>query len=103
MPSDVMPLWFSKLENEDVEFIKKFILASGSLKEMARQYGVTYPTVRLRLDKLIQKIKVNEDLENEPYVSLIKRMVIDEKIDYDVAKILIEEYRKNISGKGERE
>ena len=90
MPNDVMPLWFSKLENEDVEFIKKFILASGSLKEMARQYGVTYPTVRLRLDKLIQKIKVNEDLENEPYVSLIKRMVIDEKIDYDVAKILIE-------------
>ena len=80
MPNDVMPLWFSKLENEDVEFIKKFILASGSLKEMARQYGVTYPTVRLRLDKLIQKIKVNEDLENEPYVSLIKRMVIDEKI-----------------------
>lgn len=72
MPNDVMPLWFSKLENEDVEFIKKFILASGSLKEMARQYGVTYPTVRLRLDKLIQKIKVNEDLENEPYVSLIK-------------------------------
>ena len=57
MPNDVMPLWFSKLENEDVEFIKKFILASGSLKEMARQYGVTYPTVRLRLDKLIQKIK----------------------------------------------
>lgn len=103
MPNDVMPLWFSKLENEDVEFIKKFILASGSLKEMARQYGVTYPTVRLRLDKLIQKIKVNEDLENEPYVSLIKRMVIDEKIDYDVAKILIEENRKNISGKGERE
>ena len=103
MPNDVMPLWFSKLENEDVEFIKKFILASGSLKEMARQYGVTYPTVRLRLDKLIQKIKVNEDLENEPYVSLIKRMVIDEKIDYDVAKILIEEYRKHISGKGERE
>lgn len=103
MPNDVMPLWFSKLENEDVEFIKKFILASGSLKEMARQYGVTYPTVRLRLDKLIQKIKVNEDLENEPYVSLIKRMVIDEKIDYDVAKILIEEYRKNICGKGERE
>lgn len=46
---------------------------------------------------------MNEDLENEPYVSLIKRMVIDEKIDYDVAKILIEEYRKNISGKGERE
>ena len=103
MPNDVMPLWFSKLENQDVEFIKKFILASGSLKEMARQYGVTYPTVRLRLDKLIQKIKVNEDLENEPYVSLIKRMVIDEKIDYDVAKILIEEDRKNISGKGERE
>ena len=31
------------LEDEDVVFIKKFLKASGSLKEMAQQYGVTYP------------------------------------------------------------
>ena len=109
MPNDVMPLWFSKLENEDVEFIKKFILASGSLKEMARQYGVTYPTVRLRLNVLL--ILNSLMMMSNVFLMMTRSLasgariveVIDEKIDYDVAKILIEEYRKNISGKGERE
>ena len=60
---------------------------------MARQYGVTYPTVRLRLDKLIQKIKVSEDTEREPYIALIKKLAIDDKLDFDTAKILISTYK----------
>lgn len=99
MQNDIMPLWISKLEDEDIEFIKKFVLESGSLKKMANLYGVTYPTVRLRLDKLIQKIKINDDIESEPYISLIKRMAIDERMDYDVAKILIDEYKKIMNAK----
>ncbi len=90
----VVPEWMVKLEEEDVSFIKRFLLASGSLKEMAKQYGVSYPTVRLRLDRLIQKIRLSDDGENEPYIALIKRMAIDEKIDYDTAKLLISEYKK---------
>ena len=43
-----MPEWLASLDEEDVSFIKKFVLASGSLKEVAGIYGVTYPTVRLR-------------------------------------------------------
>lgn len=91
---DVLPEWMANLEDEDVSFIKKFILASGSLKEIAAEYGVTYPTVRLRLDRLIQKIRVSEDNAGEPYISLIKRLAVNEKIDFDTAKILISEYRK---------
>ena len=94
MALDVIPEWIINLDDEDVSFIKKFILASGSLKEMARLYNVTYPTVRLRLDKLIQKIKVNDDAESEPYIALIKRLAINEKIDFDTAKVLIGEYKK---------
>ena len=59
MALQIIPEWIVNLDDEDVSFIKRFLLASGSLKEMARQYEVTYPTVRLRLDKLIQKIKVS--------------------------------------------
>ena len=51
----VMPSWIEDLEEEDLTFIKNFVLTSGSLKEMAAKYGVTYPTVRLRLDRLIEK------------------------------------------------
>jgi hypothetical protein len=94
MTIETVPEWMINLEDEDIAFIKKFLQASGSLKEIARQYGVTYPTVRLRLDKLIKKIQISDDASNEPYVALIKRMVVNDKIDFDTAKILISEYKK---------
>lgn len=94
MTIEIVPEWMSNLDDEDVSFIKKFLLASGSLKEIANQYGVTYPTVRLRLDRLIQKIEISETNANEPYISLVKRLVVDDKLDFDTAKILISEYKK---------
>jgi hypothetical protein len=89
-----IPEWLADLEDEDLSFVKKFILASGSLKEIAGLYGVSYPTVRLRLDRLIQKIRLTERAEEDPYVSLVKRLAVDDKLDFDTAKILITEYRK---------
>lgn len=94
MAIEIVPEWMQDLEEEDLVFIKKFLLASGSLKEIASQYQVTYPTVRLRLDKLIQKIRLAEDVMAEPYISLIKRLAINEKLDFETAKLLIEEYKK---------
>ena len=88
------PAWLTDLEPEDLTFIKKFILSSGSLEEVAALYGVSYPTVRLRLDRLIQKIKISETAEADPYVSLVKRLAVDDKLDFDTAKILITEYRR---------
>ncbi|MDF2844254.1 MAG: hypothetical protein K0R00_2680 [Herbinix sp.] len=95
MAIEIVPDWMVNLEDEDIVFIKKFLLASGSLKEVSNQYSVTYPTVRLRLDRLIQKIQINEDTNNEPYIALIKRLALNEKIDFDTAKILMVEYRKS--------
>lgn len=92
---DTVPMWMKNLDDEDMIFIKRFILASGSLKEVAKLYGVTYPTVRVRLNKLIDKIKLAEDkTDNDEFVELIKRYVIDEDIEFDVAKNLITEYKK---------
>ncbi len=90
----VVPEWMADLEEEDVAFLRRFLLASGSLKEVAREYGVSYPTVRLRLDRLIQKVRLADDRASDPYVSLIKRLAVNEKIDFDAAKLLISEYRK---------
>lgn len=89
-----MPEWLASLDEEDVSFIKKFVLASGSLKEVAGIYGVTYPTVRLRLDRLIQKIRLGEQADEEPYIALIKRLAVNDKLDFDTAKLLINEYKK---------
>lgn len=59
MPFDsqkpVHPL--ASLPPEDLDFITELVLKSGSLKEVAEAYGVSYPTIRLRLDRIIERLK----------------------------------------------
>jgi hypothetical protein len=65
-------------------------LNSGSLKEIAKIYDVSYPTVRLRLDKLIQKIKLNSNKQDRPFITFIKKLAVDSKIELETAKLIIE-------------
>lgn len=53
------------LAQEDQEFILAFVKASGSLKEMASLLRVSYPTVRNRLDEIIEKLRQNEPSTEE--------------------------------------
>ena len=94
MALETLPEWMTGLEEEDAVFLKKFVLASGSLKEVAGEYGVTYPTVRLRLDRVIQKIRMAEDVAADPFITAVKRLAINERLDLDTAKLLIAEYKK---------
>ena len=94
MALSALPDWLTDLDEEDLAFIRKFVLSSGSLKEMAQLYGVTYPTVRLRLDRLIQRIRLRETAAADPYIDLVKRLALDDKLDFDTAKLLISEYKK---------
>ena len=94
MELDKIPRWFLELEPEDAAFLKNFTLASGSLKEIARQYQVSYPTVRLRLDRLIQKIKLADQEGEEPFAAFIKGLAVDSRIDVDVAKLILDKYEK---------
>ena len=47
----------TRLGEDDLEFVLRFVLASGSLKDLAREYGVSYPTIRGRLDKLLERLQ----------------------------------------------
>lgn len=94
MAIEMIPDWMVNLEDEDLAFIRRFILASGSLKEVAGEYGVSYPTVRLRLDRLIQKINMSAAAESDPYIATVKRLAVDDRLDFDTAKLLINEYKK---------
>ena len=89
-----LPPWMADLDEQELTFVKRFLLASGSLKEVAAQYGVSYPTVRLRLDRLIQKIRLSDTAAADPYIALVKRLALDDKLDFDTAKLLISEYKK---------
>ena len=98
MGIQVVPDWMAELEEEDVAFLKNFLLCSGSLEGIAGLYGVTYPTVRLRLDKIIQKVRLGEEYAGDPFVALVKRLALNEKLDFDTAKLLITEYKKQKGG-----
>ncbi len=43
--------WVDRLSSDDLGFLKRFLFASGSLKKLAEHYGISYPTVRIRLDR----------------------------------------------------
>ena len=49
------------LPREDLDIIVELVLRSGSLKDLASAYGVTYPTIRLRLDRVIARLQAVVD------------------------------------------
>ena len=54
-----LPL-LAKLSQEEQQFIIEFVKSSGSLKIMAQQLGLSYPTVRNLLDDIISHIEASE-------------------------------------------
>lgn len=87
--------WIKVLNEDDKELIRRFILASGSLKDLAAYYNVTYPTIRSRIDRLIEKIKLSES-NDDPCVAYVKSMALEGKITVESAKELIDVFRENM-------
>lgn len=87
--------WIDLLEEEDLAFIKRFIIFSGSLKDLATAYNVTYPTLRLRLDRLIAKIKVfdSQKIEDD-YERLLRGLFAEGKIEAASFKQLLQAYKQ---------
>jgi len=54
-----------RISTDEQQFIELFVLASGSLKQMAQILGVSYPTVRNRLDKLIRVLKEEKQKDDK--------------------------------------
>jgi hypothetical protein len=49
-----------RLEADELDFVVSFVKLSGSLKDMAAKLGLSYPTVRNRLDEIIEKLNEND-------------------------------------------
>ena len=82
--------WLDQLSDEDVNFLKRFILASGSLKAVAAEYRVSYPTIRLRVDRLIQKIQLVDDAQvRSAFERRARAMYADGKIELDALRELL--------------
>ena len=58
MAIEIIPEWLSNLDDEDINFIKKFLMASGSLKEIAKILKITEPAVKMRLVRAREMLKI---------------------------------------------
>jgi len=80
---DLPPL--ARLRAEDVLFITAFVRSHGSIKEMEAQFGISYPTVKNRLNAIAAQL---------PFIDInppsAKRDVLDqlERGEIDVAEAL---------------
>jgi hypothetical protein len=89
--------WLDYLSDEDLAFLKRFVLCSGSLKDLAQAYGISYPTVRLRLDRLITKIQVVDDQQvASPFERLLRVELAEGKIDLGTFKRLLAAHREDM-------
>jgi len=94
------PKWTDGLNEEDLAFLKQFMLSSGSLKELARIYGISYPTVRLRLDRLIEKVKVlDRGQDASDFDRLLRTLYIDGKLDAGTLRTVTAAHRKEMEKK----
>ncbi len=95
--SEIEP-WLVALDEEDRAFLKRFLLASGSLKEVARAYGISYPTVRIRLDRLIDKVRVHDETrELSAFERTARTLYTEGKLSAETLKTLLEAHRENES------
>ncbi len=87
--------WFQGLSDEDLAFIKRFVLVSGSLKELAGAYDISYPTVRLRLDRLIEKIRILDSREiTSEFERLLRVLYAQGSIDMKTLNALLAAHEK---------
>ena len=59
---------FARLSREQFALLESFLRSKGNLKEMERELGVSYPTVRARVDALLRALGLADDaaVEDEP-------------------------------------
>jgi hypothetical protein len=57
---------FGRLAREQLTLLESFLRSRGNLREMERDLGISYPTVRSRLDALVRALGLADETTDEP-------------------------------------
>lgn len=88
------------LSDDDLEFVQRFVLASGSLKDLAAEYRVSYPTIRARLDSLLERLRaVVAGQPRDPMAELLADLIGRGEVAPAAAKAVLELHRKSVKSK----
>lgn len=88
----------SRLPAEDLDLILRFVMASGSLKDLGREYGVSYPTIRARLDRLIARVgELAGGQEPDPFLEQLGAALEAGEVTVGAARRLRQAYLERIA------
>ncbi|MBA2651848.1 MAG: DUF2089 family protein [Tatlockia sp.] len=78
-----------QLSEVDLQFILDFVLNSGSLKEMAKLQAVSYPTLRNRLNNLIESIRSLESKKQTSKEEILQLLELGKITAKEATQLLI--------------
>ena len=81
----------ARLSDEDQVFVRAFIQCHGSIKDMEQMFGISYPTVKNRLNSLAERLKL---VETPPLTSDSRNDVL---LKLGKGEITVEEAIKRLS------
>jgi hypothetical protein len=91
---DTNPHPLLQLNEEDLNMVTDFVLVSGSIKDLAHRYGISYPTMRQRLDRLIERLrKLVEGTPSDPLNDYLADLMGKGQLSPGVARRIRELHR----------
>ncbi len=100
MDTQDLPAWVLNLDETDLQLIRRFVLASGSLKQLAADYEVSYPTIRNRIDALIARVRaLDKSTGDDALEARIRLLVGSGEMEPALGKDLMRLHRET---KGEK-
>jgi hypothetical protein len=88
------------LTEEELDVVLQLVLASGSLKDLARVYQVSYPTIRARMDRLIARLQqIVGGTQPDPMMQLLADLVERGEIAVPAARAVRDLYRQQKESK----
>jgi hypothetical protein len=72
------PPQLAQLSADDQVFVAAFIRSHGSIKEMEQVFGVSYPTVKARLNRIASRLDFIETSPSPPRAEVLERLAAGE-------------------------
>lgn len=92
-----------RLPREDLDFIVELVVKSGSLKDVAAVYGVSYPTIRGRLDKVITRLEAaRSGVVSDPMTNLLAGMIERGQLTAAAARAIRQLHQRTVDERGAR-
>jgi hypothetical protein len=94
-PAGEVPHPITRLGREDLDIVCGLVLKSGSLKGLAESYGVSYPTIRARLDRVIARLEgILAGRPADPMSDLLASLIERGEITHAGARQIRDLYRQ---------